>query len=441
VAENPKEEEKTSEAKDQAEGMSPESPESPAAPESPVAAEETSAAAEEGEPKAEEGLEEDEDEEDAKATQEAIARRVAALGEEDAIERLARAEEEKLAERRRLQREAKKGKGKKKSGLETAASKRLAKIGTKAPPPKRSVATAVDGADPLIEKTAEFSKWLKKNQKGVGILAAAIAVVGIGFGIYAYSQEKREANASVALASAVADERGRIGDPAKEDDDPDRPKDPRPIFKTTADRRESALTKYREIETKYAGTGAAFLARLGEGSLLLDKQDADGAIAAFNDAQNSALAKVDPEVRGRALEGLGFAYEIKAQAASGDEKTKWQDEALKRFHELENTDVQGFKEFGIYHQARVSQDKGDKDKAKELLKTLNERLSKPGEGKVFPALQQLVEDRLRALDPSAIPPKTPMPTFGGNKPSEAQIRAIQEAMRKAQQQQGGGAPQ
>ncbi|WP_394849884.1 hypothetical protein LZC95_20805 [Pendulispora brunnea] len=435
MAENPKEEEKTSEAKDQAEGTH---PESPAAPESPAVEEaEKLEEAEKAENPDEQGDEDDEDEEDQAATQEAIARRVAALGEEDAIERIARAEEEKLAERRRLQREAKKGK--KKTGLEAAASKRLAKIGTKAPGPKRSVATAVD-ADPLIEKTAEFSKWVKKNQKGVGIIAAAVAVVGIGFGVYAYMQDKRENNASVALAAAVADERGRIGDPAKEDNDPDRPKDPRPIFKTAVERRDSALNKYREIETKYAGTGAAFLARLGEGSLLLDKQDPEGAIAAFNDAQNSPLAKVDPEVRGRALEGLGFAYELKAQAASGDEKTKWQDEALKRFHELENTDIEGFKEFGIYHQARVSQDKGDKDKAKELLKTLNERLSKPGEGKVFPALQQLVEDRLRALDPTALPPKTPLGAFGGNKPTEAQIRAIQEAMRKAQQK-GGGAPQ
>ncbi|WP_394839169.1 hypothetical protein LVJ94_19970 [Pendulispora rubella] len=438
MAENPKEEEKTSEAKDQAEGT-----EAPAAaPEELEAVAEGELPAEKADEQADEDDEQEDDEEDKAATQEAIARRVAALGEEDAIERIAREEEEKLAERRRLQREAKKGKGKKKTGLEAAASKRLAKIGTKAPAPKRAVATAVD-ADPLIEKTAEFSKWVKKNQKGVGILAAAAAVLGIGFGVYMYMQDKRENNASVALAAAVADERGRIGDPAKEDDDPDRPKDPRPIFKTAVERRDSALAKYREIETKYTGTGAAYLARLGEGSLLLDKQDSEGAIAAFNDAQNSPLAKVDPEVRGRALEGLGFAYELKAQAASGDEKTKWQDEALKRFHELENTDIEGFKEFGIYHQARVSQDKGDKDKAKELLKTLNDRLSKPGESKVFPALQQLVEDRLRALDPSALPPKTPLGggAFGGNKPTEAQIRAIQEAMRKAQQQKGGGAPQ
>jgi len=464
VAENPKED-SASEAKEagvktEAEDAKLPEKEAAAAVESTAEGsahpEQVSATAEEkGEnaPAGEEEGSEDADEEDddaAKATQEGIARRVAALGEEDDVERLARLEEEKLAERRRRERQAK-GKGKKKGGLEAAASKRLAKIGTKAPPPKRAVAMAVD-ADPLIEKTAQLSKWVKKNQKGVGVLVAAAVLAGAVFGGYVYMQGKREGDASVTLATAVADERGRIGDPAKEEEDSDGPKDPRPLFKTTADRREAALTKYREVESKFAGTGAAYLARLGEGSLLLDKEEPDAAIAAFNDAKDSPLAKVDAEVHGRALEGLGFAYEIKAQKANGDEKTKWLDEALKPFHELESTDALGFKELGMYHQARVYEEKGDKDRAKELLKTVYERTSKPGENQVFPYLEQYAEDRLRSLDPSALPPKSPMAGMGGlggmmggnNKLTDAQRRAIQEAMRKAQQQHGappgGGAP-
>ena len=52
---------------------------------------------------------------------------------------------------------------------------------------------------------------------------------------------------------------------------------------------------------------------LAEGSLLLDAKDADGAIAAFRQAHESALARADAEVRGRALESMGFAYEQKGQ--------------------------------------------------------------------------------------------------------------------------------
>jgi len=366
---------------------------------------------------------EDDEEEDA-ASPEAIAKRVAALGEEDEIEKIARAEEKKLAERRAKMR---KGKGKK-SGLEAAASKRLAKIGAKAGAPKRTVATAVD-ADPLIEKTQQLTKWAKQNRRTVGTVLAAAAAVALAFGGYAYVQRKHEAAASEELAKAVADERGRIGDPDKAKDD-DRPVDPTPIFKTVEARRDSALAKYRDVESKFPKTGAAYLARLGEGSLLLDKHEVDGAIAAFTDVKASPLADADSEVRGRALEGLGFAYELKAQAGDAD---KWRDEAAKAFRDLENTDVTGFKELGMYHQARVAEDKGDKTKAVELLKSVVERTTKPGEAHPFPYLAQVADERLRALDPTALPPKVGGPMGGGGpggQMNDAQIKALIEQMKK-----------
>src|SRR5262249_18547938 len=156
------------------------------------------------------------------------------------------------------------------------------------------------------------------------------------------------------------------------------------------ERRDAALGKLRDVESRFPGTGAAILARLAEGSLLLDGRKADEAVRAFSDVGASSLAHVDAEVRGRALEGLGFAYELK-----GDP-----DNALKTFRELENTvDVLGFKELGMYHQARVYEAKGDKDKAKELLKTVHERINKPGDNYPFPYLKEVADDRLRALDP------------------------------------------
>src|SRR5262249_14788850 len=116
------------------------------------------------------------------------------------------------------------------------------------------------------------------------------------------------------------------------------------------------------------------------------------------------LGKNDQEVKGRALEGLGFAYELKGSL----------DDALKTFKELENTvDVKGFKELGMYHQARILEAKGEKDPAKELLKTLLERINKPTEGHSFPYLQEVAEDRLRTLDPAAVPPR---PQFGHGGP-------------------------
>ena len=42
-------------------------------------------------------------------------------------------------------------------------------------------------------------------------------------------------------------------------------------------------------------------------------------------------------------------------------------------------EVRGFKELAMYHQARVAQNRGEKDKAKELLLSLKERLNKTEE--------------------------------------------------------------
>ena len=352
----------------------------------------------------------------------ALAKRVAALGEEDEADVLARREEEKLAARRAKMKKGKKG------GLDAAASKRLATIGAKAPP-KRAPVTAVD-ADPLLEKTQQFSKWAKKNRTVVSLVAGLAALVALGFSVTTYFEKKKETDASVELAKAVASERGRIGDPDKETD-PDRPKDPRPVFKTAADLREAALKQYREVQTRFPSTGAAYLARLSEGSLLLDKHEPDGAIAAFNDAKASPLAQADAEVKGRALEGLGFAYELKAQATPAD-GPKNLDDALKYFRELENSDVKGFKELGMYHQARVYEAKGDKVRAKDLLKSLHERVSKPGEGHPFPYLEVVTDDRLRAIDPTAIPQKQSgaLSGPGGGKMSEAQMKQLIEQLQK-----------
>jgi len=367
-----------------------------------------------------------EEAEDDAARPEAIARRVAALGEEDALDRIAAEEERKLAERKAQR------KGKKKGGLEVAASKKLAKIGTRAEP-KRAVAVAAD-ADPLIEKTTKLSEWAKENQKTVQIVGALLAAALLGIAGFLYYDNKRETDASVLLTKAVEDERARIGEPPKEDEN--EPQEHGPIFKTFDERRESALKKYREVQDKFPKTGAAILARLAEGSLLLDKHDADGAIKAYADVKGSPLAAADKEVKGRALEGLGFAHELKARTAPA-EAPKHLDEALQAYKELENTvDVRGFKELAMYHQARVLQEKGDKDKAKEVLLSLKERVNKlddnPGNiplGPSFPYLKEVAMDRLREIDPSAAPKQQAAPG-GMPRLSPAEIRKMMENAQK-----------
>ena len=76
----------------------------------------------------------------------------------------------------------------------------------------------------------------------------------------------------------------------------------------------------------------------------------------------------------------------------------------------------------MYHQARVLQEKGEKDKAKELLLSLKERLAKPDDPiaaglpppPAFPYLKEVAMDRLHEIDPTAVPAKTHRSGAGGH---------------------------
>jgi hypothetical protein len=130
---------------------------------------------------------------------EAIAARIDAIGEETEADRVASAEERKLAERRR---ELKKG-GKK--GLESAASKRLAKIGeTAVKRPTTGLAGAVaPEADPLIARVTDLQRWVRENRQLFGGLVTVAALGLAGFIGWTYWQNKRNDDASAMLAKGT----------------------------------------------------------------------------------------------------------------------------------------------------------------------------------------------------------------------------------------------
>jgi hypothetical protein len=327
---------------------------------------------------------------------EAIAARVDRIGEESDLDRIAREEEKKLHERKKTQ---------KKKGLEAAASKRLSKIGEgKVKRPSALDRGLVPEADPLLQRAARARRWIEQHRETFSA-AVAVAVLGVGgFVGWTYWQDKRGTDASALLAQALTDQHGRVSDKEEDDDDDSKGKPLYPAFKSVAARRTAAIEKYRAVESKYAGTGAAILARLAEGSLLLDAGDAKGASAAYEDVKASALAQADAAVRGRALEGIGFADELLADSDAAN-RDKHLSDALAAFEKLEHVDMNGFKELGMYHEARVLQATGDKAKAIELLKDVQKRVTEPGDKHPFSYLQFVVEDRLRELDPTALPPK------------------------------------
>jgi predicted negative regulator of RcsB-dependent stress response len=203
------------------------------------------------------------------------------------------------------------------------------------------------------------------------------------------------------------------------------------VFKTPEERSDTVLASYNKVVDQYPGTAAAILAKLGQAGAYLDKSDYAHALEAYAVVLASPLATADGDVKGRALEGSGFAKEGKNDL----------DGALASYKELEKVDLKGYKELAQYHQARVLVAKGDKDKAKELLKAAREKLQQPTtEGKPFPFLEAVVDEALRKIDPSAVPARTQQ--LGGPKGgmTPEQLEKLIKKAREAGEKKGEQEP-
>ncbi|WP_437603412.1 tetratricopeptide repeat protein [Sorangium sp. So ce590] len=284
--------------------------------------------------------------------------------------------------------------------------------------------------DALSRMTSGAGRWLKSNFHIVqwGALAAVVATGGLLF--YLSRAEKRDAVSSSALVAAVAADRGRV---VAEDTRSEEEKelDATRTFKTAEERSDTALAAYNKVIDEHGGTGAAILAKLGQAGVLLDKKDYAHALDAYSAVVSSPLAGADPDVKGRAIEGIAFAREGKGDL----------DGALASFKELEAIDMRGYKELALYHQARIHLAKGDSDKAKELLKSAHEKLQAPSaEGRSFQFLEAVVEEMLRKIDPAAVPPRA---AFGGPKGQTMTPEEIEQLIRRAREnaeKKAGDAP-
>ena len=277
--------------------------------------------------------------------------------------------------------------------------------------------------DAFARSTSAAGKWIRTNfGKIQWVILAGLAAAG-GYALYASQIEKTAAAATGALVAGITVEHGKVMVEDKRSDE-EKEYDTSKIFKTVDERADAALAAYRKAAAEHPGSASALLARLGEAGVLLDKRDWAGAIEAYNAVLASKLATNDADVRGRSIEGVGLAKEGKGDL----------DAATASFKELQAIDERGFKELGMYHEARMLLAKGEKDKAKDLLKQIHDKLVVPTpEGKPFRYLETVVDEALRRLDPSALPSKAPV--IGGDAKGSAmsadQMAKIQKMLQDA----------
>lgn len=281
--------------------------------------------------------------------------------------------------------------------------------------------------DALARGWHSTTKWLRSNLQTIQWVVAAGLVGVAGFVGYTYFTEKKLGGAGGLLASGAAAEAAYVMPEDKRSDE-DKELDPSPVFKTSEERADKALAAYREVQQKFPGSGAAILARLGEAGVLLDRREWDKAMEGFDAVLKSPLAAADPDVKGRAIEGLGFAKEGKGDA----------DGAMTEFKRLETIDAKGYKELSQYHQGRLLLAKNteeDRAKAKDLLKAAYDKIKEPSvDKKPMPYLEKSLEQALRQVDPSLVSDKESLQGIRGGQMSpeeiQAKIRQMQEELGK-----------
>ena len=279
--------------------------------------------------------------------------------------------------------------------------------------------------DALARATSGTMKWLRKNLAAIQYVAFGAIVVTAGVLTYNWRVEKKAGGAASLLASAISAEHGRVMAEDKRSDD-EKEYDFARIFKTPEERSEAAISSYQKVAAEEPGSGAAILATLGVAGVELEKRDFAKALDAYGVVLTSKLAAADSDVRARAIEGSGFAKEGKGDL----------DGALAAFRDLQNIEGKGYKELGQYHEARVLVAKGNKDKAKELLKGVRDKLQAPSPdgSKPFKFLEAMVDRKLAEVDPTAVPKAAVAAGPGGGAQLTAeQIELLKKQFQKAAQ--------
>jgi len=307
----------------------------------------------------------------------------------------------------------------------------------KAGPGGRKAASAAPGAlsteelvdDAMARGLSNVTRWAKNNVRLLEGAVVGLVALGIGYAVWDWQTTRGLEKASDTLIRGVENSEGRI----IKADEPPNPEDtdPTPKFPSLEAKREAALGSYRTAANQYSSTGAGILARLGEGSMLLERNDFDGALKAFREVLATPLAQADVDVRLNATEGVAMALEGKGDV----------DGALKEYKTLENADQRGYTELGLYHQARLLMSKkNDKESAKALLIKARDRMQAPAAvgaetGPQQEFIKSQVHALLREIDPSLAPPPSQNPMDMSQIEQMMQQRRMIEQLRKQMQQQ------
>jgi tetratricopeptide (TPR) repeat protein len=260
-----------------------------------------------------------------------------------------------------------------------------------------------------IRASAQVASYLRE-QRGV-LLAVAAGLLVIGGGLAAYfvltGKQDRAATEQLwfATQAATAPLEGEGGDADE-------------VFTSVRARANAAAERFEQVIAEHPRSRAAAWARVGQGTALLQAEDADGALQQFQAALDGADSVV---LRWRAIEGLAFAHELREDWAA----------AAQQFEAMAGLDDARIQLQAQYHLARLERIRGNEDAALAALQKVRDALRDDG-APDLPYLSDQVDQLIRRIDPTAIPASA-----SGGQP-QLSPQEMQELMRRLQESGGAG---
>ncbi len=256
---------------------------------------------------------------------------------------------------------------------------------------QQPAATAVEPTDVVLDFWGRAGHALHPYRVKLLVLGSVAVLVLIGLSIWSWLDRRREEGATNGFQAAIRTQSGRIG---TEDLPPEIMKmtgeDPSlPKFKTAEERATATLTALDKLDKEYGGSDVAKRARLVKAGVLYD-------LGRFDDAANTynqVLPSADGALKYIAREGLALSIEAKALAEKdAAARTAGLDKALAEYKQLQPDEKGYYRDYAVYHQARVLALKGDKPGAVALYKQIVDKMpSSPVVGEARERLALLEE--------------------------------------------------
>ena len=275
--------------------------------------------------------------------------------------------------------------------------------------------------DALARSVDATGKFVKNNF----IWLQWLIVLGAGAAVFALIMRYRNAADSEkqghVLASVLSTEFAKVpSDEPTEARDP-RLTDTRTEFSNAEERDKKALEAWSKLTRKQAPEVLG-MAQLAAAHAKYDLKQYDAAKSAYEELiKNPKLA---PEIKARALEGVGFVLEAQGNFTG----------ALAAFQKMDHLDDAYFKRLGRFHSARAHHLLGQNEEAKKLLSELNATLSKDQDAEgPRDYLGAAVRDLLRTVDPVfAVTERQELE----KKQAEEQSKRLQEMIAEMQKKNG-----